>query len=80
MADPSIAAVDTELLVEHFYRELADGAGRRARRLLSSEPAERSLARSAQAFELAAAALQHVITLAPAERRPASGSPTRPKR
>ena len=67
MADPSIAAVGTELLVEHFYRELADERAASARRLLSSEPPERSLARSAQWFELAAAALQHVITLAPAD-------------
>ena len=39
MADPSIAAVDTELLVEHFYRELADERAASARRLLSQRAA-----------------------------------------
>jgi hypothetical protein len=67
VADSSIATGDTELLVEHFYRELAEERAAKARRLLSSEPPGRSLARSAQWFELAAAALRHVITLAPAD-------------
>ena len=66
MADPTIAAGGTGMLVEHFYRELAAERVAGALRLLSSEPEARSLSRSAEAFERAAAALQHVLTLAPA--------------
>lgn len=66
MADTTIAAGGTGLLVEHCYRELAEERAATALRLLSSEPEARSLSRSAEAFEYAAAAVQHVITLAPA--------------
>jgi len=66
MTDPTIATSDEEVLLEHFYRELAEERVARARQRLYAEPAERSLSRSAEAFERAAAALQHVLTLAPA--------------
>ena len=66
MADTTIAAGGTDMLVEHFYRELAAERVAGALRLLSSEPEARSLSRSAEAFERAAAALQHVLTLVPA--------------
>ena len=67
MADPIIAAGGTEVLVEDFYRELAEERAGRIRLSLSAEPAERSLSQSAEAFERAAAALQHLRTLAPVE-------------
>jgi len=67
MADPTIAEGSTEVLIEDFYRELAEERAGRIRLLLSAEPAERSLSRSAEAFERAAAALQHLLTLAPVE-------------
>jgi hypothetical protein len=54
------------MLIDHWYRELAEERAARALRLLSSEPEARSLSRSADAFERAAAALRHVIRLAPA--------------
>jgi hypothetical protein len=67
MADPTIAEGSTEVLIEDFYRELAEERAASARRLLSTQPAVRSLSRSAEAFERAAAALQHVLTLTPAD-------------
>jgi hypothetical protein len=67
MANTTIAAGATDVLVEHFYRELAAERVAGALQLLSSEPEARSLSRSAQAFEYAAAALQHVLTLVPAD-------------
>ena len=66
MADTTIAAGATDVLVEHFYRELAAERVAGALRLLASEPGARSLSRAAEAFEYAAAALQHVLTLVPA--------------
>jgi hypothetical protein len=65
MADTTIAAGGTGTLIEHCYRELAEERAATGLRLLSSEPAARSLSRSAEAFERAAAAVQHVLTLVP---------------
>lgn len=67
MADPTVAAGGTGVLVEHFYRELAEERAARARRLLSADPPERSLSQSAEAFVHAVAALQQAITLAPGD-------------
>ena len=66
MADTTIAGGGPGMLVEHCYRELAAERVAGALRLLSSEPEARSLSRSAEAFEHAAAAVQHVLTLVPA--------------
>ena len=66
MTEPTIAAGRTDVLVEHFYRERAEERAATALRQLSSEPEARSLSRSAEAFERAAAAVQHVLTLVPA--------------
>jgi hypothetical protein len=65
MTDTTIATGGPGTLVEHFYRELAEGRAAGALRLLASEPEARSLSRAAEAFEYAAAALQHVLTLVP---------------
>ena len=66
MTDTTIAAGGTDVLVEHFYRELAAERVAGALRLLFSEPEAQSLSRSAEALERAAAAVQHVLTLVPA--------------
>ena len=66
MTDPTIAEGGPGTLVEHFYREMAEERAAGALRLLASEPGARSLSRAAEAFECAAAALQHVLTLVPA--------------
>src|SRR5947209_18933813 len=73
MANPTFAAGSTEVLVEDLYRELAEERAARARLLLCADPPERSLSRSADAFERAAAALQHVLTLAPGDGELAEG-------
>ena len=66
MADVTIAAAASGMLIEDCYRELAAERVAGALRLLSGEPAARSLSRSAEAFEYAAAAVQHLLTLVPA--------------
>src|SRR5690348_14937396 len=66
MAETTIAGGGTGRLVERCYRELAEERAATALRLLSSEPAARSLSGSAEAFERAAAAVQLVLMLVPA--------------
>ncbi len=66
MAKPKLAGSREEVLVEDFYRQLAVDRTARAGEALLSEPVERALSQSAQAFERAAAALEHSIALAPA--------------
>jgi hypothetical protein len=66
MTDTTIAAGGPGTLVEHFYREVAEERAAGALRLLASEPEAQSLSRCAEAFERAAAAVQHVLTLVPA--------------
>lgn len=64
--DPAIAASDEEVLVEHFYRQLAFARFVKARIALAGEPVDEALALCADAFERAAAALGHVGSIAPA--------------
>jgi len=66
MPDPVFATSDGSVLVEHFYRQLAVDRVARVREALSTEPVERALSQSALAFERAAAALEHALTVAPA--------------
>jgi hypothetical protein len=62
--DPTTAS-DGRVLVEHFYRELAADRAVQARRALAAAPFERAFARSAAAFEGAAAALEHAAGCSP---------------
>ena len=66
MPDPTIAASGGEVLVEPFYRRLASARVAQARTALAAAPVDDALARCAKAFEGAAAALEHAMTVAPA--------------
>ena len=63
--DPAIAATGEEVLVEHFYRQLALVRVAKARIALADQPVSEALARCAEAFERAAAALEHARSIAP---------------
>jgi hypothetical protein len=65
MPDPTTTAPGAPMLVEHYYRQLALDRAVQARTLLAGEPVERAFAECADAFERAAAALEHSATLAP---------------
>ena len=65
MPDSTIAAGGGEVLVEHFYRRLASTRVAKARTALAAEPVDDALALCAEAFERAAAALEHAMTVAP---------------
>jgi hypothetical protein len=67
MPDRMIATDDGEVLVEHFYRQLASVRVAKAQVLLADKPVDEALARCAEAFERAAAALDHARSIAPAE-------------
>lgn len=64
MPDPTVSLEGT-VLVEHFYRQLAVDRAARARKGLGTEPIERAFAQCADAFERAAAALEHAAAEAP---------------
>jgi hypothetical protein len=66
MTEPATAASDGVVLVEHFYRGLALDRVEHVRTLLSAEPVEVALSQSAEAFERAAAAIEHARSIAPA--------------
>jgi len=64
MPDPTASPQGT-VLVEHFYRQLAVDRATRARTALATEHIERAFAQCADAFERAAAALEHAAAEAP---------------
>jgi hypothetical protein len=64
MPDRAVSPEGT-VLVEHFYRQLAADRVARARKALASEPIERAFAQCADAFERAAAALEHAAAETP---------------
>jgi hypothetical protein len=66
MTEPTTAASDGVVLVKHFYRGLALDRVEHARTVLSAESVEQALSQSAEAFERAAAAIEHARTIAPA--------------
>jgi hypothetical protein len=64
MPDPT-APPEPTVLVEHFYRQLALDRAARAGEALAAEPLEHAFADCAEAFERAAAALEHAAAQAP---------------
>lgn len=64
MTEPTTVASDGVVLVEHLYRRLALDRVEHARTALSAEPVEEALSQSAEAFERAAAAIEHARSIA----------------
>jgi hypothetical protein len=67
VTQPTIAATEADVLIEHFYRRLTSARVASARNALADGSVDEALAQCAEAFERAAAALEHATSIAPAD-------------